>query len=277
MGRPKVAGSKTRLQEHFGYTTATVIHSRVPIFQASRRVKNLSKWKGSTSWGAVEVTGRLGQVHRDLHDLIMTEGEIYRLGDMGDLHILLDPAIVQRKLGICANPRYLDNLLEDMRQARVTLKLKSGESSLGGIVSVVDKKVKEIPGPGGFMEKRFLWQITISRTWVRFFQDNLRIHYAPALPTILSLKSGYSQALARFFLTHSGKMSLRFEDCLKILSITREEKKVRHEIKRDLPLLGRLGVALEGNMVRYEQQKGMVCFKNPPQKESLPLEETQHE
>ena len=71
--------------------------------------------------------------------------------------------------------------------------------------------------------------------------------------------------MGRFFLTHSGKMSLGFEDCLKTLGVSREEKKVRHEIKADIPLLEQLGLTFEGSMIRYEQQKGMVSFENPPQ------------
>jgi hypothetical protein len=256
---------RRRIQKIYGYPTATVVHSRVPIFQATRKAKRLSKWIWTTSWGSVEVTGRLGQVHRDLHDLIMTEGEKYRLGDMGDLHVLLDPAKIQRHMGIRSNPRHLDSLLEDMRQARVTVTLKNGESSLGGIVSVVDKKAQESAGPGGFMKKRFLWQITISRTWVNVYQSNLRIRYAPALPTILALKSGYSQAMARFFLTHQGKMSLDFSKCLAYLGIIREPKKVRLEMKRDFPLLERLGVRIEESMVRYQQVEGMVSFESAPE------------
>lgn len=260
-----MSGSKEQIQKIFGYPTATVIHSRVPIFQASRRAKSIEKWTYENSWGQVEISGRLGQVHRDLHDLIMTQAEEYRLGELGDLHIVVDPAKLQRIMGHKANPRFLDQLLEDMRQARVTLKLKHGRSSLGGIVSVVDKQLRAIEGPGGFMEKRYLWLVTISRTWVQVYNTTLRIRYAPALPILLRMKSGYSQAMGRFFLTHSGKMSLGFEDCLKTLGVTREEKKVRHEIKGDIPLLEKLGLTVEGSMIRYEQQKRMVSFENPPQ------------
>ena len=267
-------GSKERIQKAFGFPTATVIHSRVPIFQASRRVRGVTCWSCQTSWGSVEVSGRLGQGHRDLHDLIMTQGEEYHLGELGDLHIVLDPAKVQKLMQIEANPRFLDRLLEDMRQAKVTLDLKNGKRSLGGIVSVVDKQSREIEGPGGFMEKRYLWLVTVSRTWVQVYNSTLRIRYAPALPTLLAMKSGYSQAMGRFFLTHSGKMRLEFKDCLKTLGVTREEKKVRHEIKADLPLLEKLGVTIEGNMIRYEQQPGMVSFENPPQGQNLSLGDT---
>jgi hypothetical protein len=267
-------GSKEQVHKIFGYPTATVIHSRVPIFQASRRVRFFEKWTCENVWGNMEISGRLGQVHRDLHDLIMTQGEEYHLGELGDLHIVLDPAKVQRLMGTQANPRFLDRLLEDMRQAKVTLKLKNGRSSLGGIVSVVDKQIREIEGPGGFMEKRYLWLVTISRTWVQVYNTTLRIRYAPALSVLLAMKSGYSQAMGRFFLTHSGKMSLEFEDCLETLGVTREEKKVRHEIKADLPLLEKLGVTFKGSMIRYEQQKGMVSFENPPQGQNPSLGKT---
>ena len=269
-----MSGSKEQMNKIFGYPTATVIHSRVPIFQASRRVKSIEKWTCENVWGQVEISGRLGQVHRDLHDLIMTQGEEYHLGELGDLHIVLDPAKIQRLMGTTANPRFLDRLLEDMRLARVTLVLKNGKSSLGGIVSVVDKQNREIEGPGGFLEKRYLWLVTISRTWVQVYNTTLRIRYAPALSVLLAMKSGYSQAMGRFFLTHSGKMSLGFEDCLKTLGVSREEKKVRHEIKADLPLLEKLGVTFKGSMIRYEQQKGMVSFENPPQEQNHSLGNT---
>ena len=124
------------------------------------------------------------------------------------------------------------------------------------------------------MEKRYLWLVTISRTWVQVYNTTLRIRYAPALSVLLAMKSGYSQAMGRFFLTHSGKMSLGFEDCLKTLGVTREEKKVRHEIKADLLLLEKLGVTFKGSMIRYEQQKGMVSFENPPQGQNPSLGKT---
>ena len=148
-----MSGTKEGVKRIFGYPTATVIHSRVPIFQASRRVRGVTCWSCQTSWGSVEVSGRLGQGHRDLHDLIMTQGEEYHLGELGDLHIVVDPAKIQRFMGTRSNPRLLARLLEDLRQARVSLAKKDGKSSLGGIVSVVDKQSREIEGPGGFMEK----------------------------------------------------------------------------------------------------------------------------
>ena len=113
------------------------------------------------------------------------------------------------------------------------------------------------------MKKRTLWCVTISRTWIHVYNTTLRIRYKPALSLLLSMKSGYSQAMGRFFLTHSVKMSLGFEDCLKTLGVTREEKKVWHAIKSDIPLLAKLGVTFEGRMIRYEQKKGMVSFENP--------------
>ena len=260
-------GSKERIQKAFGFPTATVIHSRVPLFQASRKVRTVTKWDCKTSWGSVEVTGRLGQVHRDLHDLIMTFGKKYRRGELGDLHIVIDPAEIQRRMGMKADPRFLDRLLEDMRQARVVLEYQDGRASLGGIVSVVDKKYQEIPGPGGFMEKRMLWLITISRTWIQVYDSYMRVRYAPALPFILQMKSGYSQAMARFFLTQSGKKSLKFDDCLKVLGINREPRLVRRDMKNDFALLEKIGLSFDGEMVRYTQQPGLVSFDNPLKEE----------
>ena len=260
-------GSKKEIQTIFGYPTATVIHSRVPMFQATRKVRTVTKWACKNAWGAVEVTGRLGQVHRDLHDLIMSHGKSYRLGELKDLHIVIDPAEIQRKMGVKSNPRFLERLLEDMRQARVTVECLDGRESLGGIVSVIDKKVQEVPGPGGFMKKRYIWLVTISRTWLQVYNSFMRVRYEPALPIILQMKSGYSQAMARFFLTHSGKMSMAFEDCLKILGVDREGKKVKQEIKHDLSQLEKIGIVIEGEMVRYVQQPGLVNFDNPRKEE----------
>lgn len=264
-------GSKKEVQTIFGYPTATVIHSRVPMFQATRKVRSVTKWACKNAWGAVEVTGRLGQVHRDLHDLIMTFGKKYLRGELGDLHIVIDPAEIQRKMGVKSNPRFLERLLEDMRQAKVVLEYQDGRASLGGIVSVVDKKYQEIPGPGGFMKKRSFWLVTISRTWVHVYDSLLRVRYAPALPIILQMKSGYSQAMARFFLTHRGHMNLKFEDCLKTLGINREPKMVRRDMKSDFALLEKIGLLFDGEMVRYTQQPGLVNFDNPRKEERRKL------
>lgn len=258
-----MSGTKERIKEIFGYPTATVIHSRIPIFQASRKVRAVSQWVCKTSWGSVEVTGRLGQVHRDLHDLIMTCGKEYWRGELGDLHIVIDPAEIQRKMRSKSDPRFLEKLLEDMRQAKVVLAYKERRDSIDGIVSVVNKKYKEIPGPGGFMKKRTLWLVTISRTWIQIYDSLLRVRYALALPFILQMKSGYSQAMARFFLTHRDHMNLKFKDCLKILGINREVKLVRRDMKSDFDSLEKIGLLFDGEMVRYIQQPGLVNFENP--------------
>ncbi|EQD75303.1 hypothetical protein B1A_04045, partial [mine drainage metagenome] len=64
----------------------------------------------------------------------------------------------------------------------------------------------------------------------------------PALNIILQMRSGYSQALARFFLTQSNTMSMDLPDCLKALGIEMEAKLVKQEMKPDAELLARLGI-----------------------------------
>ena len=255
---------KKTVSEIYGKPTATVIHSRLPIFQASRKVREISQGVWETGWGKVEISGRLGQIHRDLHDIIMTYGEEYQIGDRGDLNILIDPANIKQFMGI-KNPNFLDALLEDMRKARVRIEVKgeNEKSSLGGIISVVDKEAGEIDGPGGFMQRRNLWTITISRTWMGIYNQMIKVRYAPALPIIMEMKSGFAQAMARFFLTHSKQMNMELSNCLKAIGVAQKEKEVRRSIKSDLSLLEKLGITFDGATIRYQQQNGMVSFENP--------------
>ncbi|MHB8370800.1 MAG: hypothetical protein ACYDBP_14130 [Leptospirales bacterium] len=256
---------KKIVRKVFGPPTSTVHHSRLPIFAATRRPTERIQWIEENPWGTAEVTGTLGQNHRDLHDLIMTEGLKYDQGKQRELYITIDPYDIQKKMRVIRHDlSYIYELLKDMQDARVTIKYKDGGDSLGGIVSNIDREYKAISGPGGCVLERYLWLITMNQTWMKLYDKSIKIRCRPALDLILQMRSGYSQALARFFLTHANDISMPFWKCLEALGIEREAKLVRRDMKPDAELLARLGITFgTDGTVNYSKQDGLVSFETP--------------
>jgi len=262
---PAKNDKKKLVRKVFGPPTSTVHHSRLPIFAATRRPTEKMMWIWENSWGTAEVTGKLGQNHRDLHDLIMTEGLKYDQGKQRELYITIDPYDIQKKMRVIRHDlSYIYELLKDMQDARVTIKYKDGGDSLGGIVSNIDREYKAISGPGGCVLERYLWLITMNQTWMKLYDKSIKIRCRPALDLILQMRSGYSQALARFFLTHANDISMPFWKCLEALGIEREAKLVRRDMKPDAELLARLGITFgTDGTVNYSKQDGLVSFETP--------------
>ncbi|MHB1669981.1 hypothetical protein [Thiomonas sp.] len=267
---PEKNGKKPIIRKVFGLSSGTVHHSRLPIFAATRRPTEKMMWVWENPWGTAEVTGKLGQNHRDLHDLIMTEGLEYKQGLQRELYITIDPYEIWKKVGdTSSNLEYLYELLEDMRLAKVTIRYKDGGDSLGGIVSVIDRKYKAIPGPGGCVLERYLWQVTISPPWMKLYDTEIKVRCKPALALILRMRSGYSQAMARLFLTHKQNMTMKFFDVLNALGIEREARQVRRDVKPDLDLLAQIGITFgPGGTVGYEKKEGLVSFEDPRRRKS---------
>jgi hypothetical protein len=261
---PAKNDKKKLVRKVFGPPTSTVHHSRLPIFAATRRPTERIQWIWENFWGTAEVTGILGQNHRDLHDLVMTEGLEYEQGKKRELYVTIDPYDIQKKMGaIRPDLDYLYKLLEDMRLAKVTIKYKGGGDSLGGIVSNIDREYKAIPGPGGCVLERHLWQITMNQTWMKLYDTSIKVRCKPALDIILQMRSGHSQAVARLFITHSQNMTMQLADCLKALGIEMEAKYVKRDMKPDAELLARLGIIFgPAGTVNYSKQEGLVSFEN---------------
>lgn len=262
---PEKNAKKKIVRKVFGPPSSTVHHSRLPIFAATRRPTERIQWIEENAWGTAEVTGTLGQNHRDLHDLVMTEGLEYEQGKKRELYVMIDPYDIQKKMGITRNGLdYIYELLEDMKRADVRIKYKGGGDSLGGIVSNIDREYKAIPGPGGCVLERHLWQITMNQTWMKIYDTSIKVRCKPALNIILKMRSGYSQAVARLCMTHSQNMTMKFADVVKALGIEMEAKLVKQKMKPDAELLARLGITFgTDGMIVYEKKEGMVSFENP--------------
>jgi len=262
---PEKNDKKKLVRKVFGLSSGTVHHSRLPIFAATRRPTERIQWISENPWGRVEVTGKLGQNHRDLHDLVMTEGLEYDQGKQRELYVMIDPYEIQKKMGMSSsNVDYIDELLRDMKRTDVEIKYKDGGGAFGGIVSNIDREYKTIPGPGGCVLERHLWQITISQTWMKLYDTEIKVRCKPALNIILQMRSGYSQAGARFFMTHANDISVSFQTFLEALGIEREAKLVRRDMKPDAELLARLGITFgTAGTVNYSKQDGLVSFEIP--------------
>lgn len=253
------------IKSKYGESCSTIHHSRLPIFSASRRPIERTQWVGENSWGIAEVTGRLGQNHRDLHDILMTDGLERKRGLEGELYLTIDPWKIMKRLmpsSKSSNLDYLYGLLEDMKRADVRIKYSGGGDSLGGIISNIDYEYKAISGPGGCVLERYLWRITINQTWMKLYDTSIKLRCRKATEIILQMRSGYSQSIARFFMTHTNDTSISLQKCLDGRGIEREAKLVKRDMKPDMEKLAILGITFEkdGN-INYSKQDGYVSFE----------------
>jgi len=257
---------KAKMRKIYGQPTGTVCHDRLPFFAATTRPVIRENRITENRWGIVEVTGKLGQNHRNFHDLIMTKGSKCEQGVNGELYVEIDPTAISKKLmpGCRPNPDYLRSLLQDMKDATVKINyLKRGERMLGGIVSEWEerfKKIGEVSGPKGIALEKYHWQITISKTWMHLYEDFVIVRLGNALDKIISMRCGYSMAIARIMLDQRFATTFKLDFLRMTLDIAVETKILRREILKDSQVLANLGISIEDHSVNYIPRRGIVSF-----------------
>ena len=178
---------------------------RIPIFAPTRRPQAVSAWRVETPWGWAEITGRLGQQHRDLLDAARMVAEAEEWTSDGRLHLKVDPAKLRSALGGDAtNQQRIKEWLEDLRVASVVVHVAGIDKTMrGGVVSdVVDSAdlTRLHARPGGFNSDRRFWRISFGLGWSKLIEDDRSTKYP--LRRVVELKHGFSQAVARFCLSH---------------------------------------------------------------------------
>lgn len=191
--------------------TSTVLQARVVIYQPSKKpLERKGQWI-ETSFGKCRVTGRLGQRHADIVEIMLFVAERKRDIDDGGVELLVDPAKLRKML---SDNQYsggrLNKLLLELKAATVEIVASKLEKTvdegriIGGLIDHVisSPMTRYNPLTGGV---RRLWKVRLGIALVMLLEHDLSLYYRPEL--IARLKHGISQAVARHVLTHSNNPS----------------------------------------------------------------------
>ena len=260
---------------------ASVLASRVAVFFPSKRnLDGKARWEGETSWGKVSVEGRLTQNHRAILDSIFAfpicSSRLEENGKAGPAVFIVNPYEITKKAGTSSDREWLEEtILEELRKATLRIESKNqGKLSVhcAGIVSEWER-VETFKHRGAVAESTLL-RITISAAWMRLMDETTVVRYAPLVEKIGRIRSGATQALIRFLLTHSNKVKFDLKKTLEVLNAIGPEssrqvisKTVKNILSNKDMLESEFGIVLDKERVEWKvsySQHAQVLFSKPP-------------
>jgi hypothetical protein len=180
---------------------STALQARVMLFQPSKKPRKETR-VFETKYGICKVVGRLGQQHADVLEAIMTTYKAKRT-NANKIEVLIDPYKVRKLLSDAVySTSTLKHILEDMITTLIEIKAKHHKGSefliMGAMVSsvkVIQKNEKDNLG-----NNKTEWLITFGEALCELIDKDLHLYYETQ--PINKLKSGITQAIIRFLLTH---------------------------------------------------------------------------
>ena len=263
--------------------TAPVIESRVPVFAPILRVSHNSPSRTGryeTPWGWVELQGPvLTQEHRAILDMAMAmavKKQIFR--ETGGMAVWFDAWEVKKALGGYAggsgHKRFIERI-RDMRRAELRVHSnRTGNTRESGILDshTYDENHPDNPERTGIKTSwrgHCLYEIRLSPNFMQFFKEDLRVHYDPLVPEIVSIPDGTIRAIILFFLTHEEECRYSIKKVMEIIGAIEEGmtkgtiSKIMAKPEKFKTELGNFGIYVEGEMLRYKRHP-KVFFTNPP-------------
>jgi hypothetical protein len=245
---------------------------RIPIFSPTRRPKSVASWRVETPWGWAIITGRLGQQHRDLLDAARMVAEAEQWTTDGKMHLKVDLARLRGALGgDSVNNQRITDWLEDLRVAQVVVYIKDKNITItGGIISEVLASSDDtvLRGrPGSFKSERGFVHIEFSTGWSKLIETDRAMRYP--LQQVVRLTHGFSQAVARFCLSHS-HVDDDVHGLMQKLSAAGLERHRRADLIADSAGLKDLGIKVVGNHIKSGERR-----QSPVERRQSPVERRQ--
>lgn len=192
--------------------TTTALLSRLQVFEPSRRPENFSR-VALTRWGSSSVSGRLGQGHADLLELICFLGRNpVELPD-GRICVTVDEYQIRKGLGRgrVGSGSQLSKLLSEIIGARLDLHPNGWSASISGkLIDEVRQSAQTVPASGRYSlarqrgGHRHLTDVVLGQVMSCLIRrDKVLLTYDPN--KVINSKSGIAQALVRYCQTHRGK------------------------------------------------------------------------
>ena len=267
--------------------TSPVIENRVPFYAPILRVSHNSRprtGRHETRWGWVELSGPvLTMKHWAILKMSMARAvkkQVFQ--GTGGMAVWFDTYRVKKELGAeysgGKGHRLFLQRMEDMRKVKLTVRNKrTGRIIVSGILdwfSYTYDEDNQDQFAGGIKTARSrqgncLHEIRISPNYMQFFREDLRVHYDPLVPEIVSIPDGTIQAVILFFMTHKEKCQYPVSQVMEIIGAIEEAmtkgtvSKIMAKPEKFKTELENLGIFLEGKMLRYERHP-KVFFTNPP-------------
>ena len=245
-----------------GSTLTTAAHAcRVPIFAPTRRPQGVMQQRVETAWGEAHVTGRIGQQHHDVLDVIAVVAGGWRAeGTHGDRAALIDSAKFRSILGWDKwTYTRIRNVLRDLRAAEVELLIHGAKTEWTGILTHIVESGEPPPERVGARQRwrghapmpeegrtpprdGMMWEVVVSGAWIELVR-RLCVRY-PLL--ITQMRYGVSQAVARLMLSHRIGARLRIDTALGAVGVqSRRRARARREILIDTARMAGAGVQVD--------------------------------
>lgn len=230
---------------------------RIPIFSPTRRPVAVTQWRVNTDWGWAVITGRLGQQHRDVLDAARMVAEREEWTANGCLHLMVDPARLRSALGGDAvNNRLILQWLRELRAAEIITHITATDkTTYGGVVGEFDDARCDIAlssRPGAFKSERRMLHIPFGKGWSKLIEDDYVMKYP--LRQVVELRHGFSQAVARFCLSHVNVRDT-VAGLMKKLDAHGLERHRRADLAADSEGLAALEIEVSGNHVKSGRRR----------------------
>ena len=251
----KELAEKRKQQPSLGVTTITL--NRLPIFQPTLRAE-YREASFESPHGRITVRGRLGQNHKTLLEAVLYLRKLYDLDEENmRLRVLYDEYEVKKHLTKGATTYSYEGykqMLEDMKQAYVILEAREQMQIIeGNLIKGIkpsnnySKKSKgNLPPVKG---KNIPYVILEFGEVVSYlFSKELKFTYDPR--PIANLRSGISQAVARYLQTHRSHppAGYHLRQLIEILEGKMENKRwwtVKEYLKEDAKYLRQLNIDID--------------------------------
>lgn len=225
--------------------------ARIPIFAPTRRPRGVTESRVETPWGSAIVSGRLGQQHRDLLDAARLVADCEQWTADGRLHLKIDPAKLRSALGgDVVNNRLILNWIEDLRKARLEVHI-GDRVIIGGLISEYELSADTTtlrPRPGALGGDRHFMRMSFSTGWSKLIEGEQAMYYP--LECVVELKHGFSQAVARFCLSHRSVKDT-VAAMMEKVGATGRTRDYKGALTEDAERLFSLGIVVDGDAVRY--------------------------
>jgi hypothetical protein len=235
-----------------GFPVATVHENRYSIFQPTDRpvekaivmqVKN----------GTIKVTGKLGQVHKDILELIKYNCIKYGLTKDGKLAFLIDLYQLRKSLGRknLYNYETLNRLFEDLLKTTIEFNTETFKIKGSFLALITESKVELKHSKLGTVRK--LTRIEFSTLGTEIIRKDIKLFYDPT--PIIKLQHGVSKALARYVLSHRTQPNggWKLDTILHILLGEEAKPQVikdaKRFLKKDIEQLKKCGIFIENDRV----------------------------
>lgn len=230
--------------------TSNALESRLRIFQAVQaRPKYLKNHKIVTPWGEAIITGRLGQRHCDLIESIRFCTE-KTLDKEGKLWLLVDPYKLRQKMGEHYSYGQIKLLTKELMEAVIEYGTDDGPVIGHLIDNALPAKIERFDPLS--KKTRKLLAVEVGIPGRKFIFDGIKLYYDPV--TIVRLKSGISQGIARHVLGHTTMPNggWKLDSLLEAVagSLTGPSlRNARRSIREDAVGLKDLGIEIDGDRV----------------------------